>query len=381
MDKLNFIKGELKIQYRSEKIALLPKEFELLYFLYQRPERVFTRDELLDAVWPMDTPTDRTVDDHIYRVRKKLQPLSSTVRIETVRGQGYRLILTKESTANPLLKDDQVYSHAKILFQKYHLYGQGDALKLLEENQAIFGFELDLHSSMYLHFMKGNFRWFLEEKEVSFWNKCYYLLHIYTYMEEDKQTCLQYFTRALNHKELPEPHHLEIKLLNRLTLLIFTKQVKRAEACLIRAKKQVYKQNLEGFIPFLAMTDLYLSFLVDSQAVTEAKLAETEKMLIDFPFSREKAGFSIIKGVYQLTLKNEQKARIYFDQGFNEFRQAKYIPGQLISLNIIRFFLTELGIKNDLAASYEKQWKQTAEQYHFNELRSRIKKQLDLYLK
>ena len=61
-------------QHSSEEIIFLPKEFQLFKFLYHNPSRVFTRDELLDAVWPMETPIDRTIDDHIYRVEKNLNP-------------------------------------------------------------------------------------------------------------------------------------------------------------------------------------------------------------------------------------------------------------------------------------------------------------------
>lgn len=52
--------------------ALLPKEFALLRFLYDNRNRAFSRDGLLEQVWPMEHPVDRTVDDHVYRLRRKL---------------------------------------------------------------------------------------------------------------------------------------------------------------------------------------------------------------------------------------------------------------------------------------------------------------------
>jgi len=64
------------------------KEFELLYYLASHPGRVFTRDELLDAVWGRDVfVVDRTVDVHVRKIREKL----GSEYIETVKGVGYRL--------------------------------------------------------------------------------------------------------------------------------------------------------------------------------------------------------------------------------------------------------------------------------------------------
>ncbi|MGE7978917.1 winged helix-turn-helix domain-containing protein [Psychrobacillus sp. NPDC093200] len=72
MEKIKFSNTGHKVNYRSEEIIFLPREFQLFKFLYQYPSRVFSREELLNAVWPMEDPVDRTVDDHIYRIRKKL---------------------------------------------------------------------------------------------------------------------------------------------------------------------------------------------------------------------------------------------------------------------------------------------------------------------
>lgn len=72
----------------SERVEIrLPrKEFELLYFLASNPGRVFSRQELLDAVWGSDVYViDRTVDVHIRKIREKL----TGVYIETIKGVGY----------------------------------------------------------------------------------------------------------------------------------------------------------------------------------------------------------------------------------------------------------------------------------------------------
>lgn len=77
-------------EQNQEEVALTSLEFKLLTTFAKAPERVFSRDQLLDQVWGSSTHiTDRTVDTHIGHLRKKIS--HSTVRIETVINEGYRL--------------------------------------------------------------------------------------------------------------------------------------------------------------------------------------------------------------------------------------------------------------------------------------------------
>jgi two-component system alkaline phosphatase synthesis response regulator PhoP len=72
----------------DEEIRLPRKEFELLHFLGSHPGKVFSRHELLDAVWGQDVyVVDRTVDVHVRKIREKL----GNDFIETVTGVGYKL--------------------------------------------------------------------------------------------------------------------------------------------------------------------------------------------------------------------------------------------------------------------------------------------------
>lgn len=74
----------------QEEIPLTSLEFKLLTTFAKAPERVFSREQLLDQVWGSSTHiTDRTVDTHIGHLRKKIS--QSAVRIETVINEGYRL--------------------------------------------------------------------------------------------------------------------------------------------------------------------------------------------------------------------------------------------------------------------------------------------------
>ena len=73
------------------KIDTPPKEMELLYHLAASPNRVFTRNQLLDEVWGFDYFGDsRTVDVHIKRLREKLEGVSDKWSVKTVWGVGYK---------------------------------------------------------------------------------------------------------------------------------------------------------------------------------------------------------------------------------------------------------------------------------------------------
>jgi phosphate regulon transcriptional regulator PhoB len=92
-------KGGLKIDFttyevfaRGKNVKLTLKEFELLRFLVQNPNRVLSRDQLLDRVWGGETfVTPRTVDVHIRRLRKAIEKDDSKPKwILTLRGVGYK---------------------------------------------------------------------------------------------------------------------------------------------------------------------------------------------------------------------------------------------------------------------------------------------------
>ncbi|MBQ3530766.1 MAG: response regulator transcription factor [Oscillospiraceae bacterium] len=90
-DKLtvNMTKYELKVD--GKVIDTPPKELELLFHLASNPNRVYTRDQLLDEVWGFEYYGDsRTVDVHIKRLREKLEGVSEKWTLKTVWGVGYK---------------------------------------------------------------------------------------------------------------------------------------------------------------------------------------------------------------------------------------------------------------------------------------------------
>ncbi|MEF9852802.1 MAG: response regulator transcription factor [Hydrogenoanaerobacterium sp.] len=90
-DKLvvNMTKYELKVDGRV--VDTPPKELELLFHLASNPNRVYTRDQLLDEVWGFEYYGDsRTVDVHVKRLREKLESVSDKWTLKTVWGVGYK---------------------------------------------------------------------------------------------------------------------------------------------------------------------------------------------------------------------------------------------------------------------------------------------------
>ncbi|MDZ7803005.1 phosphate regulon transcriptional regulator PhoB [Thiohalophilus sp.] len=80
-----------RVSLNGEAINLGPTEFRLLHFFMTHPERVYSRDQLLDQIWGNQVYIeDRTVDVHIRRLRKALAPHGFDRHVQTVRGAGYR---------------------------------------------------------------------------------------------------------------------------------------------------------------------------------------------------------------------------------------------------------------------------------------------------
>jgi two-component system, OmpR family, alkaline phosphatase synthesis response regulator PhoP len=79
----------------GHSIALRPKEFEMLLYLAERPGVVVTRDDLMNIVWGFDYfGGQRTVDVHVSSLRKKLETSKQSVQIESIRGVGYKLVVS-----------------------------------------------------------------------------------------------------------------------------------------------------------------------------------------------------------------------------------------------------------------------------------------------
>ncbi|MCI9513975.1 MAG: response regulator transcription factor [Oscillospiraceae bacterium] len=90
-DKLVIDLDSYELTVDGQKVDTPPKELELLYHLASTPNRVYTRNQLLDEVWGFDYFGDsRTVDVHIKRLREKVENVSEEWTLKTVWGVGYK---------------------------------------------------------------------------------------------------------------------------------------------------------------------------------------------------------------------------------------------------------------------------------------------------
>ena len=90
-DKLVINLTNYELVVNGKPIETPPKELELIYHLASNPNRVYTRDQLLDEVWGFDYYGDsRTVDVHVKRLREKLEDVSDKWSLKTVWGVGYK---------------------------------------------------------------------------------------------------------------------------------------------------------------------------------------------------------------------------------------------------------------------------------------------------
>ena len=97
-DKLIIDLDSYELTVDGQKVDTPPKELELLYHLASTPNRVYTRNQLLDEVWGFDYFGDsRTVDVHIKRLREKVENVSPEWALKTVWGVGYKFETTPKA--------------------------------------------------------------------------------------------------------------------------------------------------------------------------------------------------------------------------------------------------------------------------------------------
>ncbi len=93
-DEINIDFSKMEVVREGKTLALTAQEFKTLKFMVQNPERVITRDELLNEVWGYHNyPSTRTVDNHILKLRQKLErDPANPVHFRTVHGVGYKFV-------------------------------------------------------------------------------------------------------------------------------------------------------------------------------------------------------------------------------------------------------------------------------------------------
>jgi DNA-binding response OmpR family regulator len=86
--------AKMEVTRGGKPVVLTPQEFKILKYFAQNPERVISRDELLNEVWGYQCyPSTRTVDNHLLKLRQKLEPDPvHPTHFRTVHGAGYKFV-------------------------------------------------------------------------------------------------------------------------------------------------------------------------------------------------------------------------------------------------------------------------------------------------
>lgn len=367
MSSIVFNDDDFSVNYRGKTITLLPKEFELLHFLYRNRNQVFSRTHLLDAVWTMSDSYERTVDDHVYRLRKRLYGLKG-IRIETIRGRGYRLIL--EDTRwekNPMARDEQFQAGIDMLFQRYILYGQGKGLLFLKQHYDQIDVEMASSKKLFMHFITGQFRDLLEIEGVSFWEKAFYLLYLYSIIQFDAGKALSFYIRALKQSQLPPRHQREVEDYSTLRLLIDTDQKE-----VVRRKIQQLRSDCPNPL-YLCNLEIYLT--LSAGEASKFKIREGEILYSEYPYLREQGRFLLLKGLWSWNIGDEKVAKQLFDEGLNLLKTSEIVPSLIQGVHDVLTLVPE-GADN-IREMFTHLWEELFKQYRLGELALKLERVLN----
>ncbi|MDC0760922.1 winged helix-turn-helix domain-containing protein [Brevibacillus sp. AG] len=362
-----------QIHYAGETIVLLPKEYALFQFLYTWKNRSFSRSDLLDRVWPLEEPTDRTVDDHIYRLRKKLQKWSHLLTIDTVRGVGYRLTLKEQQSPSPTILNSNFSETINKMLSTYHGMGMGAALQTLYTHQKVLGIQMDPFYATFLRFVVGDFNWFVEDKATPISDKLFYMFHLYHMTELDSQKTLEILQWALkNAKSMPENYQDELQI-TAISVYAQAKEWERAKKQLIPAREVVDRVNSPGFRLFFQAEEALLYLLMGESDEAEKVIQRSEEILQELPMQRELGSFTIARGLCLYHRLEITKARRLVDEGLEVVRSTKFVPHLIYGVQMILLFLKNFGYDAEWERKYQKMWAELSEEYKFDYLQKKIR--------
>ncbi|MDQ0048709.1 DNA-binding winged helix-turn-helix (wHTH) protein [Paenibacillus polymyxa] len=358
MIRLQFDADGYSVICSAGRVMLLAKEFALLRFLYDNRNQVFTREQLLDRVWPLEYPVERTVDDHIYRLRKKLKSWD-VLRIHTVRGYGYSLTLTDVQPQNhPSLHDQEVQDAVHGLFRKYQLLGQGNSIVALAAQQEQMGFELSVFYQMYTRFVQADVSWFLEREDFTRADRLYWMLLLYMCTAGVTDEGLALCECALSSRLLSSEQERELRILNILEAYVENGQPERAQEGLPLTMMVIERDNLDKFVMPVALMEMYMH-LVANHMEKAAELSDRlEGMLSEAPYLRELGRYRMMRGLMLLRTGDVDNAERLMDEGLDTLDMAKQELLKIKAVSQIRSFLKLCGSYPALEEKYTAQYDQ-----------------------
>ncbi|MBY0115647.1 winged helix-turn-helix domain-containing protein [Paenibacillus sp. FSL L8-0435] len=361
---LQLDEGTYTVTRRTESIRLLAKEFALLHFLYENKEKAFTRSQLLDRVWPLEYPVERTVDDHIYRLRKKLKHWNE-ISLDTVRGYGYRLAVQENKSVlppSPSVQDPEMQDAIHNLLRKYHVFGQGNAIQTLVQQQEALGIQIAPYYQLYIRFIQGDLEWLITTKEIPFEERLYWLL-IFVHPLIEPADSIQLYEQALNSSALSVDQLRELRILNIIEVYVEVGQYQRAKEQLEETYRVIETDELKNFRLPVALAALYVELWGGSGEAVEAQMAVLRSGLKDAPYLREIGRFQVMEGLWLLRQGRVREAELRMDDGLDVLKMSLNAPLYLNAAYQILLFLGHHRIEGRLRSKYRQVYAEIGKSY------------------
>ncbi|RDI41845.1 winged helix-turn-helix domain-containing protein [Falsibacillus pallidus] len=373
MKNFQFDRSDYAVSFNGERVVLLPKEYHLLHYLFEHLNQTLSREALLDGVWPMEAPTDRTVDDHVYRLRKKLAAFDR-VAIETVRGTGYRLKIKQTHEDNPLSHDQEFKESMDVLFRKYILFGQGTGLKSIASQHDALAIPIEIHKKVYLHFVNGDFRWFvLDSPDVPFSQKLFYLLHIYGIIQfRFDQTCM-YAEKALQSNVLPWVQHQEFDVFGMIGIYLNNGDFEQAARKInfVHSKMDAGEMN-KDISTFIKVQEIKLALASRQSESLESHFAAGDQLFHNYPYLREKGRYLMLKGFANWMNASRKEGLQLMDEGFATLGTSKFVPNMVNGVKDMMDLGRHLSI--EVPKEYQAKWDTLSKQHDFKGLATELER-------
>lgn len=361
---LQFDEGTYTVSQQMDSIRLLAKEFALLHFLYENKDKAFTRSQLLDRVWPLEYPVERTVDDHIYRLRKKLKRWDK-VSLDTVRGYGYRLALRENKSmlpSNPSVHDPEMQEVIHGLLRKYHLFGQGNSIQMLVHQQEALGLKISPYYQLYMHFIQGDLEWLTSTDDFPLEERLYWLL-IYVHALIKPADSLELYRLAIQSPVLPAEYRQELRILNIIDIYAETGQYQEAKRLLEETYRVMEAEQLTYFKLPVGLAALSVELWGGSGEAAEKQLAVLRSELKDAPYLREIGRFQVMEGLWLLRQGRVREAELRMDDGLEVLKMSLHAPLYLNSAYQILLFMDHHRIEGRLRNKYQQIYTEIGKSY------------------
>ncbi|WP_163579745.1 winged helix-turn-helix domain-containing protein [Gracilibacillus saliphilus] len=374
---LSFQTDNYSVTYAGEIVQLLRKEFALLQYLFNNANHAFTREELLNAVWPLEAPSDRTVDDHVYRLRKKLNTWNHFMSIDTVKGYGYRLRVHDQQTGSPLVHDEEFKRLASHLFNKYHLFGQGAALNTLIQQEAL-GIEVERSMRVIIAFMKGDVANFINTEEFSFSEKALFHFYFYMMITDKPDQVIVYYENARKKDIFSNDNRDEAMILSPVTFYILARDFEKARKHFEIANDHIAQES--GFYPFLQLNLMMYHMCLNEPSKVTTTINHMNDFFSEKPYQREFGLFHVLKGLFTIQQGKNEQGKGLIHKGLHITRQTRFQSHIFLTIKISLFMLQHYIHEPDLYKQLNTEWSTFNQDYDFEKIEAEIDRQLKEHL-